>query len=180
MACNDHKKESRAENEPPVQAEKSTFFPVTDFLQGQIAEIKRRGINPLKITSKNKLDDSLWLKMEVLNDEFAPFLSPLVDTTNLTGMFAEKKFLDQTIDAFTFTYDPIRPLPDSFLLQRWDVYVDPGSSKVKRIYMLKKTPDHKILQLTWQANKSCRIVSISKDPSGNDHIEHEVVIKWDF
>ena len=180
LSCNDAQKNSRAANEPTVETEQASFFPVTDFLYGQIAEIKNRGINPLKITTVNKHEDSSWLKIEVLNDEFAPFLSPVIDSSNLAGMFTEKKFLDQTINAFTFTYDPVKSLPDSFLLQRWDVYVDPASGTVRRIYMLKRSRDNKILQLTWQTNKSCRIITISKDLKGNDHVEKEVVIKWDF
>ena len=163
-----------------MQAEEPLFFPVTDFIYGQIAELKKRGINPIKISKVNNHEDSVWLKTEVLNDEFAPFLSPVIDTTNLAGMFAEKKFLDQTIDAFTFTYDPIKPLPDSFSLQRWDVYIEPKSGTVKRIYLIKKMPGNKTLQLTWQTNISCKIVSIANDSTGNDHVESEVTIKWDF
>lgn len=177
---NDHEKNIQEKNEISGQKEQPSFFPVTDFLRGQIAEIKTRGINPIKITSTKNRQDSVWLKTEDMNDEFAPFLSPVIDSTNLAGMFAEKTFLDQTIDAFTFTYDPIKALPDSFLLQRWDVYVDPKSSRVRRVYMIKKSTEHKILQLTWLTGKSCRIISIANDSKGNDYVEKEVNIKWDF
>jgi len=184
LSCNHDKKndstEKTTESGPLAQETKTAFFPVTNFLNGQIAEIKRRGINPLKTTIKNNQKDSIWIKQENMTAEFAPFLSPVIDSTNLYGMFNEKNFLDQTIDAFTFTYDPVKPLPDTFLLQHWDVYVDPRSNTVTRIYMLKKTTDHKTLQLTWQTNKSCKMVTISADPAGNDHVEQEVTIKWDF
>lgn len=179
-SCHDSKHNMPVEDKTTVESEKASFFPVTDFLKGQIFEIKKIGINPLKITRfKNKLD-SVWLKTEDLDNEFEIFLSPEIDTTNLAGLFMEKKFLDQTIDAFTFTYDPIKILPDSFLLQRWDVYIDPNSNTVKRIYMIKKTPDHKTIQLTWQTNLSCRIVQIANDLKGNEYVEKEVTIKWDF
>ena len=184
LSCNNSKKDDpvkpQQENESAGKQEHVSFFPVTDFLNGQIAEIKKDGINPIKVTRINNREDSVWLKIEDLNKEFAPFLSPVIDSTNLKSMFTEKSFFDQTIDSFTFTYDPVKPLPDSFLLQRWDVYVDPNSNKVKRIYMIKKTADHKTLQLTWQTNKSCKIISIAMDPKGNDHVEKEVTIKWDF
>jgi hypothetical protein len=95
-------------------------------------------------------------------------------------LVTEKRFLDQTIDAFTFTYDPVNPLPDTFLLRRWDVYIDPNTNSVTRVYLVKKERSNKKLQLTWQTNKSCRIVSISTDPSGNDYVEKEVTINWDL
>lgn len=179
-SCNHSNNNNNTENKPGDQKEHATFFPVTDFFKGQIAEIKKSGINPLQITNINKHQDSLWLKMEELNNAFADFLTPEIDSLNLMGLFSEKKFLDETINAFTFTYDPVKPLPDSFLLQRWDVYIEPGSGTVKRIYLLKNTPDHKTLQLSWQTNKYCRIVHISNEPKANDHVEKEIIIKWDF
>lgn len=184
QSCNngqkDGSKNSAAVETQSGQSEQSEFFPVTDFLKGQVVEVKNKGINPIIITIKDKHMDSVWLKAENMDEAFSPFLSPVIDSTNLAGIFIEKKFLDQTINAYTFTYDPLKPLPDSFLLQRWDVYVDPGSNTVRRIYMIKKTPDHKTLQLTWQTGKSCRIVTIATDAKGTDYVEKEVTIKWDF
>ena len=179
LSCN-HAKNNIVENPAPVQTEKIAFFPVTDYIKGQITEIRSKGINPKKVSIENNRQDSSWLKTEQLDNEFALFLSPEIDSTNLSSLFAEKKFLDQTIDAFTFTYDPVKPLPDSFLLQRWDVYVDPQKSTVRRVYLVKKTIDHKILQLTWQSGKWCKMVTIAEDPKGNAVVEKEVTIKWDF
>ena len=180
FSCNDSQKDIPVKPDIPAEPEQTTFFPVTDFIKGQIAEIRSRGINPVKIIHSKTKDDSSWIKIENLEDEFSPFLSPLIDSANLKGLFTEKTFLDQTINAFTFTYDPIKALPDSFLLQHWDVYVDPQSNKVRRVYLFKKTTDHKILQLTWQTNDFCKLVTISKDPTGNDYVEKEVTIKWGF
>ena len=70
LSCNDSQKSSPDENEPSVQTEEPLFFPVTDFIYGQIAELKKRGINPIKISKVNNHEDSVWLKTEVLNDEF--------------------------------------------------------------------------------------------------------------
>jgi hypothetical protein len=185
LSCNDTPKpdpqqNNGIENNIPGKIQTATFFPVTDFINGQIAEIKKNGINPLKITSSNNRYDTVWLKIEDLNNEFSAFLSPVIDSTNLAGMFKENSFLDQTIDAITLTYEPIKQLPDSFLLQRWDIYIDPINNTVRRIYLVKKTTDQKILQLTWQTNKSCKIVSISNDSKGNGYVEKEVNIKWDL
>ena len=184
-SCNNAPKKEVPENQivekkQASEEEKKSFFPVTSFIKGQLVEIKQKGINPLKITTRNNKQDSVWLKHENLGDEFSVFLTPVIDSTNLTGLFNENKFLDQTINAYTFTYDPLKLLPDSILLQRWDIYIDPESNTVKRIYIVRKTIDHKILQLTWQANKSCKIVTIATDKNGKDYVEKETAIKWDF
>jgi hypothetical protein len=128
----------------------------------------------------NNVNDSSWIKMEDLDKEVALFLEPQIDTTNMVSLFSEKKFLDQTINAYTFTYDPSGQLPDTFMLQRWDVYVDAVTNKVKRIYMVKKLSDTKTVQLTWQSDKWCKIVTIATDKEGKASVEREVLIKWDF
>lgn len=182
LSCN-HATEIPVEKEvvvPPAPPEKIAFFPVTDYIKGQIAEIRNKGINPHKFTTIHNKLDSAWLKIEQLDTEMAAFLTPIIDSTNFSALFAEKKFLDQTINAFTFTYDPVKALPDSVLLTHWDVYVDPEKSTVKRIYLLKKTTDHKTLQLTWQSDRWCKMVTIADDDKGNAHVEKEVTIKWDF
>ena len=180
LSCNHAKNKTVEKVEPPAEPEQTAFFPVTDYIKGQITEIRNKGINPKKIIRTNNRQDSSWLKTEQLENEFELFLSPVIDSSNLSSLFTEKNFLDQTIDAFTFTYDPVKPLPDSFLLQRWDVYVDRVKNTVRRIYLLKKTVDHKTLQLTWQSGLWCKMVIIADDPKGNSFVEKEITIKWDF
>lgn len=156
------------------------FFPVTDFIKGQLTEIRNKGINPVKIVMHGSRPDSSWVKIEDMEKEAGSFLTPVIDSVNLVDFFAEKSFLDQTINAFTFTYDPVKPLPDSFSLQRWDVYIDPESSKVTRIYMVKKLPGKKIQQLTWRAGKSCKMITLTEKPDGSPLVESDVMLNWDF
>jgi len=164
----------------PVPVKKQSFFPVTSYIRGQIFEIKSKGVTPLKyITSKNHTD-SAWLKFDQLEEAVKEFLTPEIDSVNLTTLFTEKNFLDQTIAAFTFTYDPTGQLPDSMKLKRWDVYIDPENNKVKRIYMVKEVSKSTSLQLTWQNDKYCKIVSIVTDAAGNSAVEKEEKITWDF
>lgn len=157
-----------------------SFFPVTNYLKGQINDIRLKGINPMMYVTKNKQVDSAWLKFENLEKEMAPFLESVIDTANLRDLFSEKRFLDQTLNAYTFTYDPKASLPDSLQIQHWDVYVDPTANKVKRIYITTKTSDNKRQQLTWQSDKWSKIVTLSTDKDGNSFVEKEVLIKWDF
>src|SRR5882762_1148044 len=89
--------------------EKQSFFPVTAYIKGQLYSITTKGINPLKYTTIHDHTDSVWLKTEELNSAVKDFLTPEIDSTNLTSLFSENKFVDRSLDdAFTFTYDPIK------------------------------------------------------------------------
>ncbi|MBK7882751.1 MAG: hypothetical protein IPJ81_02135 [Chitinophagaceae bacterium] len=157
----------------------ANFFPVTSYIKGQITEIKEKGITPLKKIKINDHVDSAWLKIEDLEKEMEEFLTPVIDTNNLTNYFEETKFNDQTINAFTFTYNPIKKLPDSLYLNHWDVYVDPDKNTIRKIYMVKKYPD-KIVQLTWYSNRYCLIVTIQENEKGISIVLKEEKITWEF
>jgi hypothetical protein len=178
-SCNNtnDKGETKSENS---EAERQKFFPVTAYIKGEIANIKKAGINPLKYTTISGHTDSVWLKLEELDVAVAEFLSPEIDTANLTGLFTEKSFLDQSINAITLTYDPTAPLPDTMKLTRWDVYIEPEANTIKRIYMVKQVSKTTLLQLTWINNQWCKIVSIVTDEKGVSKIEKEEKIIWDF
>lgn len=178
-ACNNQDENGYvvSNNEP---MEKQSFFPVTSYLKGQIFEIKKAGINPLKYTTQNNKTDSVWLKIEELESALAEFIHPEIDTTNVIHLFTEKRFLDETIAAYTFSYDPISSLPDTMQLRRWDVYVDPETGKVKRIYIVKNINPTTILQLTWLSDKWCKITKIESNSNGVSIVKSEVKITWDF
>lgn len=181
ISCNENNADNTASNSgEPVEQEKQSFFPVTDFIKGQLQDIRKDGINPLKFTTANGKTDSAWLKIEDFEKEIGPFLSPVIDSTNLTSLFTEKRFLDQTINAFTFTYDPVKQIPDSFAFQRWDVYVDPQKNTVSRIFLIKKLAADKKQLLTWVPGLNCKIVTVYDDGKGKSGIEKDVMIKWDF
>ena len=180
LAACSNSSDSNIKKEEKEVAKKQSFFPVTNYIKGQVYEIKAAGVNPLKYTTINNRTDSAWLKIEDIDELVKEFLSPEIDSMNLTSLFTEKNFLDQTIAAFTFTYDPVSTLPDSMKLKRWDVYIDAESNKVRRIYMIKEISKSKTLQLTWQSDKYFKITSILTDEKGNSTVEKEEKITWDF
>lgn len=182
QACN-HSSENKVAEIPaaPVKKipEKQSFFPVTEYIRGQMAEIVQRGITPKWYVTINNHTDSSWLRTEMYDKAFNEFLHPEIDSANLITLFAEKQFMDQTVNAFTFTYDPIGELPDSMLLQHWDVYVEPKTGKVRRVYMVKNN-GAKTIQLTWQGDKWCSIVHIINKPDGSSAVEKEEKIIWEL
>jgi hypothetical protein len=183
-SCNNKNKQAGStEKTSTVETGKDSaeaFFPVTNYLRGEIAQIKMIGITPIKKHIKNDVAvDSSWLKPEDYQKEFADFLTPVIDTANLMQWYSQNKFLDQSVNAYTFTYDPLKALPDSMQLLHWDVYVDPKSQNVKRVFIRKKISADEEQQLTWQSGKWCRMVTI-KNTGNNVAITNEVKIEWSF
>ncbi len=180
FACNNSSGRSTAQEDASSSQEKKSFFPVTAYLKGQIYDITQKHINPLKYTTIDSKTDSVWIKAEEMNQAFAEFLTPEIDSTNLTQLFSETKFLDRSYDdAFTFTYDPIKELPDTFSLSHWVVYIDAQTSNVKKIYMVKRKGDKEV-QLTWKSGNWCSIVTIVNNADGTSKIEKEEKIVWNF
>ena len=169
---------------PPVivqqKEEVHNFFPVTAYLKGQIADLRNQGINPILYRTIRQKQDSSWVKSEDFDALFQPFLVPVIDSTNQSGTFVEKSFVDQTINAITFSYDPRTALPDSATLRRWDVYIDPETQKVTRIYLVRKLPSGHLQQLTWQSGKWCKMLELDPNKDGNAATISQEQVKWDF
>ena len=179
-ACNSNKKApdtSNNINSPQIIIGDtiSNFFPVTSYLKGELYGIKNGGITPIKKTIVDNKLDSVFIKEVDFETVFASFLSPVIDTANLKNSFVEKRFLDQTLHAFTFTYDPIDSKQNSFAFQHWDVYVVPETNKVKRIYLTKKIDNETELLLTWQSGKWCKIITVQ-----NGKLIKEEKISWRY
>lgn len=180
---------TQQQSQTPLQTEKdstedNSFFPVTQFILGELAQIDSLPVTPLKIITMNGKEDSTWMKNTDVRFFAQPFLQPQIDTANLKGFFAQKSFLDQTINAYTFSYDPVSTLPDTMQLKRWDVYIDPQKNKVKRIYMVKErrennTTSKQTLQLTWMAAHWCKITTITEQENNPPAIKEEKMI-WYF
>ncbi len=163
-----------------TEKEVPNFFPVTNYIYGQIEDIKQAGINPIKIDSNAHKTDTNWLKVEDFKNAFKEFLTPTIDSSNLIHFFTESKFEDQTIGSYTFTYTARPSLPDSMALQRWDVYISPASNTIKRIFMVKKLSEQKELQLTWQSGQWCKTVVIVTNAQGQQSVSAVQIIKWNF
>lgn len=164
----------------PVQEEANEFFPVTEFLKGQLTDIKMNGVTPVKINIQNNHPDSNWIKVTEMETAFAEFISPKIDSAAMGRFFNTKKFFDQTLNLITLTYDAKETLPASIPWKHWDVYIDPEKNIVSRIYLIKQLDEHTIRQLTWLTGKNCRAVSIREDSTGKSSISDETIIKWHY
>ncbi|MBK8710907.1 MAG: hypothetical protein IPL97_03330 [Niastella sp.] len=182
ISCRDTQKPTAGKQISEINADTTStnFFPVTPYLKGQLHELKSLSLSPIRIITHDKKEDSTWLKLDVLENELSPFFSFNIDSANLKPWFEQKSFLDQTLNAFTFTYDPVKPLPDSISVRHYDVYVNPENNRVTRIYIVLKTPGNKEQQLTWQTGKWAKIITLHTAQDGNTTIESDKKIIWDY
>lgn len=179
-ACNSGEKQADISKKADDNA--TSIIPVTEFLKGQLLEIDSMPVTALRTVSVNGKKDSSWIKRQDIRPFAAPFLTPVIDSLSMSKYFSGKSFLDQTVNAFTFSYDAKAKLPDSLALTHWDVYVDPQKSTIQRVYMVKEQNvggTDVTTQLTWQSNQWCSIRSITQIP-GKDPIVKEEKITWDF
>lgn len=166
-----------------IEKKADSFFPVTSFIRGQIFTLDSLPVTPLVLTTIKGKTDSVWITKEKIKPLLQPFLTPIINETNFTQYFKETRFKDQTLNAVTFTYDPITTMPDSIALRHWDVYVDPETGNVIKVYIVKQIKDNNQIftqQLTWQTNMQAKIVTILIKPDGNMDLLKEVVYTWDF
>lgn len=180
MACNNN--QERDISQVNNVEEKQSFFPVTQFLLGQLNEIEGMPVTPVKITMSGDKKDSVWLKKEDIRSFATPFLRPVIDSASMQKYFTEKSFLDQTINALTLSYDLKSNIPDSIKLNHWDVYIDPQKGTVQRIFLVKDevvNGQNITMQLTWKVNKWCSIRRIVQEPKKEAVITEEIM-KWDF
>jgi len=151
------------------------FFPVTNYIKGQVYEIKNSHINPLMITNDGFKKDSVWIKMEEVDQAIATFLDPLIDSTNLKAEFKQTSFKDATLNKITFAYTPTIMHPVGSPLKSWNVYIDPQTNEVSSIYILKITSGKGTEHLNWIAGKKCTI-QLLKD----DMMVYQRSIIWNF
>ena len=160
----------------------TNIFPVTQFLRAQLKELDTLPVTPLLLKTKNGKTDSIWMKRTDLRTNAQPFLSPEIDSATMNPFYKENSFLDQTINAYTFSYDPKKQLPDSIHLTHWDVYMNPQTNMVERIYMVKEKDSANqniTTQLTWLVNKWYSIRTITQSKGQKAEIKEEKMI-WDF
>jgi hypothetical protein len=184
VGCHNHTNPTaETKTSPAIDSEASPgIFPVTEFLLGQLREIDSMPVTPVEISVADNRRDSVWRKREDIRKFAAPFLTPVFDAASMHDFFDEKSFMDLTVNAVTLTYDPKAPLPDSIKLTHCDVYIDPKSHQVQRIYLVKEdiqNGETVTTQLTWKVNQWCSIRTIEHENKTVPTVK-EKIMKWDM
>lgn len=159
------------------------FFPITSFLKGQLITIDSTPVTVMHTITINKKTDTSWLKKQEVRPLLQPFIADEITATNMAAFFTETKFKDETINAITYTYNPTITLPDSIALRHWDMYINPETGSIQKIYLVKEKIENNkpyTLQLTWQTNKWAKITTITNNKNGKNEVVKEEKITWSF
>ena len=139
-------------------------------------------VTPLLVVNEKGKNDSTWLKRSDIRGKCTAISYSGIDSQVSFLLYKENSFLDQTINAYTFSYDPKKQLPDSIHLTHWDVYMNPQTNSIERIYMVKEkdSANQKITtQLTWLVNKWFSIRTITEIQGQPAEVKEEKMI-WNF
>jgi len=159
----------------PVQA---SFFPVSDYLLGQIILMKRGDINPLLKTHTDNKDDSTWIRMESIDSVLKDFTEPYIDSVRLSSYFKETKFEDASMNLITLSYDANNGTPVNVPWSHWDIYIDPESGEVKRIYLVKYLKNGQTQQLHCKPGDSWKIITLSGGTDAHVISEKTLLLKY--
>jgi hypothetical protein len=180
LACNNQKTSTT-----PIQSDtimqQQTFFPILDFIGGQIKMIDSLQLPLTKsVTSNNKT------KLEALSDtEFKllarNFQQPDINDTAIRKFYKETSIADQSIPSVTLIYST----SDTMLpIQKASVFIKPDpfkNDKVSAIYIEKlfKQNDTLINQkLYWKTDKNFQVITEKKIGNRLLPVEQVKVI-WD-
>ena len=175
---------NREQTQQPVPEEKQAnkdFFPVADYIKGEIAYVDSLPLRLMKYEFKNGKTDSGFLKPGDFDHLAQEFLPPdLVDTSKFEKEFSESSFMDQTTQALTFTYSTKN---DKLELQRVDVLANrtQGFDKVRSIYMEKNITKNDTAiskKMYWRSKKSFEIVTLVS-PSNQPQVTNRLKVVWD-
>ncbi len=155
----------------------ASFFPVGNYLLGDIETIKHQGISPKYVYVKNGNSDSSFLQLQDIDSSLSDFLIPMIDSAGLSELVKETKFYDESIESFTLSYDVQKDYFEKTSWRKWDVYINPETQKVDRIFLMKSISDSTIAQLTWIPKSFAKVVIINNQSSS---IVEEKTFIWNY
>lgn len=159
---------------------KDAFFPVADYLEGEILRIDSFPEALRKFTTRDGRTDTVYIQLPEFNALALQFLVPAFKDGSFEKQYTESSFIDRSTQTATLTYSTMdKDLP----LQRVDVVTiaENGINKVRSVYLenRKVAGDSVIFQkLYWQARHQIQIVS-RITVKGQPPAEQQVKVVWD-
>jgi hypothetical protein len=158
-----------------IKAE-SPYFPVYDFLGGEIAYVDSTPVGIMKYTTIGKAKDSGYIQLEEFHKLVSEFQLPEINDSSLKKKFQETSFVDKSNGSATFFYKPNEP---STSIKRIDVVTVKGEiyDEVKSLYMERefRNSDSVVLKkLIWKPKRNFQVITV--DPSGKNEL---IKVVWD-
>ncbi len=156
----------------------ASFFPVSSFILGQLQEMKSAGLSINKTFKNEKNTETKSSTIQELMDSLNVLVLHPIDSIQLVHAFNERKFDDQTIGSITMSYERLKVAADSIPWKNWDVYLDPETGSVKRIYLVEQQGWWTQRQITWIPGRSCKLVVIREKPDCLKPEIDEITYRW--
>ncbi len=156
------------------------YFPVVNFIKGEIVSVDSLPVGIKKYTGNNK-SKFVYIKSDEFHRLASEFTPPgLQDSTFFTENYKENTFFDPASGAGTFMYTAKN---NSLPVQRIDVITMPGDAydKVKSIYIQKNYSSGDtvfIRKLSWTPQQRFQIITVMTKGSGTPKTEITNVV-WD-
>jgi len=173
-ACGDKSKPAEE------QGEKKNYFPVNEFILGEMREIDSMPVGILRKYESGNKKDSGYIQLPEFKALAQAFINPELQGEKFTQNFNESTIGDETTGYYTFSYQANN---DTVHVMRVDVNAIPGTSsdKVKSIYIEKKysNKDTSVIEkLYWKSTKSFSIWKEKR--AGHDSARTEKLeVIWD-
>lgn len=150
----------------------SPYFPVYDFLAGEIAYVDSTPLGLMKYTTIGKVKDSGYIQLEEFHRLTAEFQLPEINDSMLKHNFRETSFVDKSTGNATFFY---KPTDADTKIKRIDVVTAKGDiyDEVKSLY-IEKADSSVVKKLMWKPKRNFQIIRI--DPSGKNEL---IKVVWD-
>jgi hypothetical protein len=171
---------------PPTAATDSAqkdFFPVADYLRGEIRYVDSTPLALLKTTIHDGRTDSSFIQPAEFHRITGEFLLPDLEKEPFAKKFSENSFMDRTTGYLNFTYSAQdKDLP----LQRVDVVAIPattatGAMQIRSIFLQTSASSGDTLiikKLLWTAKKNLLIIT-SLQPREKPAIVRQLKVVWD-
>jgi hypothetical protein len=154
----------------------SPYFPVYDFLSGEIAYVDSTPVGIMKYTTIGRVKDSGYVHLDEFHKLVSEFQLPEINDSSLKKKFQETSFVDKSNGSATFFY---KPNEISTSIKRIDVVTAKGEiyDEVKSLYIERevRNPDSPVLKkLIWKPKRNFQIITV--DPSGKNEL---IKVVWD-
>jgi hypothetical protein len=183
-ACSNPKQPAAPQHDSTARADSGTakphFFPVAEFLEGDILHTDSSLLALKKFTIRNGRTDSVFIQVPEFNQLALEFVPRELADSSFEKNFTESAFQDRATESVTLSYSTESPQTE---LQRVDVVTVPGirNQRVKSVYLEKnrKAGDSVILKkLFWHAQHGFDIATITM-VNGKQAGEEHIRVVWD-
>jgi hypothetical protein len=182
-SCKDNEQPSANKSVSDSTKINKAYFPVLDFLKGDIRMVDSFSAGIQKYTIIDGKTDSSYIPLEEFNRIAKEFLPEDLSTETFEKNYKETSFFDQSTQLYTFTYSTDNKDLD---VQRVDVLINntQGFDKVKSVYIEKyiiSADTSTVKKMYWKAGRSLLINSETIRASNNPELKQLRVVwrNWD-